>query len=109
MSKIFYDKFINSNELDEIIRYTSERSEEREELWRLVDEVIHHRIIGCIFDHLPKNHHQEFMLKLTNKPHDEEIIIFLGESANKDMEKILSIEMDSIVKEILDDIYSPEK
>ncbi|MGB6882108.1 MAG: hypothetical protein WBD86_02315, partial [Microgenomates group bacterium] len=63
MSKIFYDHLIVFEEVDRYIKDTVETHEERDELWQIVDEIVHHRVLGCVLDKLPKEHHEEFLGK----------------------------------------------
>ena len=101
MSKIFYDHLIILEEVDYIIRGVVETSEEKEELWRLVDETINYRVLVCILDRLPQKHHKEFLEKFHSAPHDESHIIYINEKIGGGIEKIIQEEIKIFSGEIL--------
>ncbi len=104
MSKIFYDHLIILEEVDLEIKKISQSSEEREELWRIVDELVHYNVLICILERLPKEHHGDFLERLHASPHDERIINFLNEKVGDNIEKILEEKIKSLEKDILKEI-----
>ena len=104
MSKLFYDHLIVLEEVEIVIKEATETPEEREELWNLIDEIIHHRVLGCILDHLPYEHHHEFLEKMHSSPHDERHIHYLNEKTEKDVEELLQDEIKNLEKEIIREI-----
>lgn len=104
MSKIFYDHLIVLEEVEAEIKKTAETSEEREELWQLVDEIIHHRVLGSILDKLPGEHHGEFLEKFHKAPHDESLIDYLKEKIGENIEEVIRQEMGDLAYEILEEI-----
>ncbi|OGM57221.1 hypothetical protein A2955_00975 [Candidatus Woesebacteria bacterium RIFCSPLOWO2_01_FULL_37_19] len=101
MSKIFYDHLIIIDEFDSLIKESTDTVEEREELWKLVDEIIHHKVLDVIFSNLPSQHHQEFLEMFHNAPYDEGHIDYLNERIGNDIEKIIKDEVDKLYDEIL--------
>ena len=111
MSKIFYDHLIILEEVETEIKNISETSEEKEELWRLVDEIIHHRVIISILDRLPLEHHHEFLSKFHEAPHHEGHLQFLNQLAlfkeeEENIEQVIKTEINNLEKEILREIKS---
>ena len=106
MSKIFYDNLIILEEVETEIKKAAETSEEKEELWHLVDEIIHHRVLGCILDKLPGEYHGEFLEKFHKTPHDESLIIFLKEKSGEDIEDLIRKEIENLNSELLREIKS---
>lgn len=106
MSKLFYDRLISFEDFEEALREQEIDHEEKAELQQLVDEMIHHRVLGCILDHLPREHHQEFLNRFHRAPHDETLIIFLQEKtpSNIDIEKKIRKEVAKLKKELLIEI-----
>lgn len=104
MSKIFYDHLIIIEEVEEILRGVE--PEEKEELHRLVDEIIHHRVLGCILDHLPRKHHDEFLGRFHQAPYDESLIDYLQEKTAKeiDIEAKIKEEVGKLKKELLQEL-----
>lgn len=101
MSKMFFDHLVDFDSLEKLIKHNIETAEEREELWGLIDEIIHHRVLGCIFDHLPTEHHKEFLSKLHRSPFDLGLLEYLGTKIQKDMEKVIKDEVDQLTQELL--------
>ena len=102
MSHLFYDHVIVIEDLEEVVK-SHEEPEEREELHRLVDEMIHHRVLGCILDQLPRRHHEEFLEKFHASPYDDSLINYLQEKTPKevDIEKKIREEVAKLKKELL--------
>lgn len=104
MSKIFYDHLIILTEVETEIKSMAESEEERHELWQIVDEIIHHRVLGCIMDKLPHGYHDEFLERFHKTPHDESLIDYLKEKINEDVEVFIRKEINKLEKEIISEI-----
>ena len=109
MSKIFYDHLIILEEVEAEVKKSVKTAEEREELWILVDEIIHHRVLICVLDRLPREHHQEFLQKFHEKPHDETLIDFLKEKGGQDFEGVIKEEIEALNSELLQEIRGQTK
>ena len=104
MSKLFFDHLLSLDQLDREIKKIAKTQEEREELWLLVDEIIHHKVLGCILDKLPQTHHEEFLEMFHKSPQDEEFLFgYLREKIDKNIEEILRQELGDIWKIITKD------
>lgn len=108
MSQLFYDHLIVLTELESEIKNVAETEEERNELWQIVDEIIHHRVLGCILDKLPNEHHYEFLSKFHEAPHDEGLINYLKEKISEDVEKVIRQEVGELAYELLQEIRQPK-
>jgi len=104
MSKIFYDHLIILEDVEKEIAKAVSSEEERHELWKIVDEVVHHRVMGCILDKLPHEHHHEFLSKFHASPHDESLIGYLKEKIGDNFEELIRQEMGDLSFELLEDI-----
>ena len=106
MSKLFYDHLIVLEEVENAFRQEDLDPEEREELHQLIDELIHHRVLGCILDHLPRSHHEEFLDKFHQAPYDEDLILYLQEKTPEDVdiEAKIKEEVTKLKKELLTEI-----
>jgi hypothetical protein len=109
MSKVFYDDLIVLEEVEEQIKSSVESSEEREELYNVVDEIVHHRVLEIILDHLPQKHHETFLEKFHETPHDYGLLEYLNKKVEKNMEEIIKQEIGGLAFEILQDIKGEEK
>lgn len=106
MAKLFYDHLIVLEEVENALKSEKLDSEEREELHQLIDEIIHHRVLGCILDHLPREHHEEFLDRLHQAPYDESLIGYLQEKtpSEVDMEEEIKEEVGKLKEELLVEI-----
>lgn len=104
MSKIFYDHLIALEDLEKELDSLEATPEEKEELWKLVDEILHHRVLGCILDRLPNDHHEEFLSKFHEAPHDEYLLDYLKEKIGENIEEIIRGEIGNLAFELLKDI-----
>lgn len=109
MSKVFYDRYIEFEEIEVEMKGLELSAEEKEELNHLIDETIHHRVLDRVLTHLPKEHHEHFLEKFHNAPHDESLINYLDEKIEQSVEEHIKDEMDKLKKEILEDLKAAKK
>lgn len=109
MSKIFYDHLIVFEDIDKEIKEAASTPEEREELWQLVDEITHHRVLEKILDALPKENHEEFLGKFHETPYDNSLMEYLNEKVKGNIEDIIKQEIGSLAFELLDEIRGQGK
>lgn len=105
MSKLFYDHLIKTDKLESHIKAVVELPEEREELWQIVDELIHHTALECILDHLHEDHHEDFLNRFHEHPHTEDHIHYLQELVGEDVEEKLAKSLNNIIIEIEKDLH----
>ena len=105
MSRIFYDEIINLKKVEKHIKQSVETPEERDEMYQLIDEILHHRLLGAILEKLPKQHHKEFLDKFSDRPHDETHFEYLAERVNEDIREFLKKEVRMLSTELLAIIY----
>lgn len=104
MSKIFYDHLLVLDEVESVIKSNISSQEEREELWQIIDELIHHRVMSTILENLPREHHEDFLEKFTVAPYDQTLIVYLNERSAKKIEKLIHEEAKKVQKEIIKEI-----
>jgi hypothetical protein len=93
-----------TTKLEALVKKHGESPEEREELWKIVEEIVHHRVVGCILDNLPKKHHEEFLGKITNPSFSDELIGYVYSKTGKRIEPEIQREIENIEQEILKDL-----
>ena len=104
MSKLFFDHLLSLDKLDKEIKKMAKTPEEREELWLLVDELIHHKVFDVILEKLPKSNHQEFLEMVHKAPHDKDYLFgYLRSKIGENIEDILREELGNLTYEILKD------
>ncbi len=105
MSKLFFDHLLDLKEVDKQIKKVAKTSEEREELWGLIDEIVHHKVMGCILGNLPREHHEEFLEIFYTSPHDEELLFrYLRRKVGENIEGLIKQEIGGLAAEILEEI-----
>lgn len=104
MARLFYDHLIQLSEVEILIKQNASSKEEQEELWNLVEDIIHHKVLHTILDHLPRDHHNEFLEEFTKAPHDERHIQFLNDKSGKDIEDVIQNRMGHLEQEILSEL-----
>ena len=102
MSKVFYDKLVALENIDKEINKLVDSKEEKEELWHIIDEYVHHRVMGCILTNLHHDHHEEFLSRFVDTPHDEGLFNFLKEKISGDFEEFLAKEVNMIKQELME-------
>lgn len=106
MSKIFFDNLITLEEVEIEINNISETQEEKEELWDLVDDIVNHRMMITILDILPPQHHEEFLSRFYDAPHEESHLNYLNKRIEGDIEEVIKKEVGNLKKELLQEIRS---
>lgn len=111
MSKIFYDHLIVLEEVETEIKNIAQSPEEKEELWKLVDDIVHHRVMISILNKLPIEYHDEFLTRFREAPHHDSHIDFLNDKIatgpeEEDIEEIIKREVKTLEKELLQEIRS---
>jgi hypothetical protein len=105
MSKLFFDHLLALEEVEVIIKKNFSSKEEKEEHWKLVDEIIIHNALEKVFDNLPKENCGEFLEIFHKCPHDEVYIFkYLNSKTGKDMEEVLRRELKMMGTEILKEL-----
>jgi len=101
MSKVFYDHLVDLDKVEKKIKKIAKTNEEREELYNLVDEIMHHRVLGCVLDRLPRGHHEEFLEEFVKRPHDANLMHYLKDKIADDVEDFLKEEIHTLAMELL--------
>lgn len=109
MSKIFYDRLIVYEEVEKGIKKVAKTSEERDELWKIVDELVHHKAMGFILGKLPQKHHEEFLERFHKAPYDEALFDFLKEKVGGNIEELLRQELGGLSFELLTEILGSKQ
>lgn len=104
MSKLFFDHLVSLEEIEVVVKNSVSSREEAEELEKLVDELVHHRVLGCVLDKLPRQHHEEFLDLFHQSPHDEKIFDYLERRIGKSIEEEISKEVKLLEKELLSEL-----
>lgn len=109
MSKIFYDHLVIREEIISELEAHDLSEDEREELVRHVDAILHSTVIETILNHLPKEKHEHFLTAFHASPHDEKLLEYLKAEIKDDIEEKIKVEAKRVKKELLDEIKRAKK
>lgn len=104
MSTLFFDHLIVVKNLDKRIKKVASSNEEMQEIWKLIDELLHTKIFECCLGNLPEEHHKEFLEKFHKAPYDKELLDYLTKKIGKDVSTIIKSEIKILKKELLKDL-----
>lgn len=106
MSKLFFDHILILDDVEKEINQITRTEEERHELWHIVDDIVHHRVLDVIFEHLAEEHHLEFLDKYHQSPYDEALTDYLSEKIGENIEELIKQELGGLASEILEEIQA---
>ncbi|MBX4205761.1 hypothetical protein KW795_01045 [Candidatus Microgenomates bacterium] len=101
MSQIFWDQYLDLDDINREIIQISSSTDERDELSQIVDGIIHHRLMSCILGNLEEADHEEFLLMFAKAPHDQNLTEFLKDRIKSDFVQLIKLEVEKIRQEIL--------
>ena len=104
MTEPFYKNLVALEKIEKLIKSSAMSADEKEELWKIIDEIVHHRIMGCVLDNLPREHHEEFLTKIKNESLDFELMEFLETKSQTKISDKIKEEIIVLEEEILKDI-----
>jgi hypothetical protein len=106
MSKLFYDHLIVFEEIEaKLSSYNFSSPDEKEEVHQMIEESVHYRVMACILDHLPREHHNQFLELFHRSPHHPGLLTFLKDRV-ENIEEIIKKEVKDLEKVLLKDIES---
>lgn len=109
MTKIFYDHLTVIEEVTTELDLYKISPDEREELVRIVDETMHHRILDLILTHLPKDKHHTFLTGFHQNPQDLKHLEFLRREISAEIDQKIKEEAKKVKQEILAEIKRARK
>lgn len=106
-TRLFYSHLVDISDLLEILEKFNLTDIERDEIYTILDDILHHRIMEQLLSSLPSDHHATFLDRFASDPGDRELIEFLKLHAPEDPE-IQIITTSKIVRQeiILDMLLS---
>ncbi len=109
MSKLFYDHLILLDDVFTEIEILEVESEDKIQMKKIVDEILHHRVLTRILDLLPKVHHEEFLDRFYKAPSDVRHLKFLQEKIDRDIHHELAKLSKELKSEIRQEIKKHKK
>jgi len=93
MSKIFYDHLILIEELFEEIDQVEGTEMDKAELKKILDDIVHHRILSKILELLPEVHHVDFLERFHAAPFALDHLEYLEEKTDRDITSELVLQL----------------
>lgn len=109
MAKTFLDHLIILEEITSELDAYDLPPDEREEILGLINHTTHQHILNVILNHLPQEHHENFLTKFQSSPADPELLAFLKKEIKADIESEIRIQAKKIKTEILSEIKKSRK
>ena len=109
MAKTFLDGLIILEEITSELDAYDLPSDERAEILGLIHHTTHQHILNVILNHLPREHHENFLTKFQSSPADPELLAFLKKEIKADIESEIRIQAKKIKAEILAEIKKSRK
>lgn len=101
MSKLFFDHLLDMSDIDKKVKKIVKNKDERDEILQMIDEIVNHRVMGCIFSQLPEECHEEFVAEFAKRPHDESLLSYVSERVTGDIEEFIQREIHVLADELL--------
>lgn len=104
MSKIWYDHLVVIEEITSHLDQFEVDPEEKQELIDLIDQTLHHHVLNVLLNHLPNEHHYEFIASFHTNPADEKLLDYIKSKVQVNIEEEVRKQATRIKKEILNEI-----
>lgn len=104
MSKIFYDKLLKLEKVEKHINNVADTNEQKQEMWGIVDSMIHYKMMDLILQKLQQDLHKEFIEEFTKNPRDKGHFKYLKKHIGEDIKSFLSLEMERFTLVILNEL-----
>ncbi|NTV31559.1 hypothetical protein HGA91_06305 [candidate division WWE3 bacterium] len=87
-ANIFYHHLIDLSDVRKKLNELDLTEEDRVELLEIVLKTIHIELTHLILNELDSVHHEDFLLHLTERPHDHGLLVFLNRTIDDFEEKV---------------------
>jgi len=104
MSIIFYDHLVDKKDILIIVDDSSAPDNQKAKIKQLIDDVLHQGIIEFILQKLHPHSHSAFLTQVHHAPYDPEIIQYLKEKIDHDIEENIQKETERIIEKIKKDL-----
>ena len=104
-TKLFYSDLVKLKDLLKELDQFQLSAEERDEVFDLLDDIFHHRILDSLLDILPESHHQDFLDRFARTPHDIDLLEYLRQHTTSDPQAKIITTFEIVKREVLLDIH----
>lgn len=109
MSKLFYDHLVLLDDVFAEVEVLEIDVHDKKEIKKMIDEIIHHRVLTRILDMLPTPHHEEFLDRFYKAPSDVRHLKFLQEKIDRDIHHELAKLSEELKSEVRQEIKKHRK
>ncbi len=107
MSIIFYDHIIDKTDLDTYLNNLEAPPENKNKIKAMADDILHAGILEFILQKLHPHHHHTFLNRVEQVPYDPELIQYLKDHIDDQIELEIQKEANRLKKLILKDLKNP--
>ena len=104
MSLLFYDHLINKKDLHDRLDSLDLPPESKSNFKKMIDEIIHTGLVEFILQKLHPHQHKTFLHQLDHTPYDPELIQYLRDHIDEEIENQIRDEGERLKKLILRDL-----
>lgn len=104
MATVFYDHLIDWKMLDEAIRSAGIDGQERLDVHAHAEHVLHIEVLRIFITHLPRELHEEFLIRFHSAPHDTAHLHFVVSHSTTDVETAVKEKTKLLIQEIIRDL-----
>lgn len=107
MKHTFYAHLVDLTEIEIRLDSHGLKKHEKDELFLMVKETLHYRVVSEILTHLPEEHHDWFLEEYTKVPHSKQLLAQLKDQVAEIEDKIKGV-VDRVKEEILAELQAEE-
>jgi len=104
MTVVFFDHLIDIETITAELDVHDLDAEEKAELIKLVDEIFHHHILNIVLNHLPQEHHAEFIARLHADPTHPDHLTYLKDHGASNIEEEITKHTRRVKADLLKEI-----
>ncbi len=104
MSILFYDHLINLDHIRLYLEKLDLPEEKRSQFKTMIDDILHAGLMEYILQKLHPHHHHTFLTQLERAPYDPELLTYLKQNADTNIESALEKEGQRLIRLILKDL-----
>lgn len=104
MAILFYDHLISKADILAMIEQAEAADNQKGRILQLIDDVIYQGIIHFLLEKLDTTHHLHFLTQMHERPYDPELLAYLRDHINPNIEDEIRAEGHKITEQIIADL-----
>ncbi len=82
---------------------------DKDELVQLIKQILNHHTLDTVLTHLPQDKHEHFLQEYRQDPTNQQLLAWLKQEIQADIEEAIKVQAAKIKKEILTEIKKARK